>query len=220
MSRPHQRLMVFARTPERGRVKTRLAAELGDDATLSFHEACIREVTARHRQTSRSLVVYAAGDVEHPFWSTLSPAPETLEAQRGSTLGERLQAAFEHELKTYRHVVVLGTDSPHLPTSLVDRAFEALTEAPVVLGPAEDGGYYLLGLAGTCPPIFGIDTWGTDRVLSDTISALDRHSIRYHLMPTTFDVDWARDLVRLRLELQTQPEGPVERWFASQENLR
>jgi glycosyltransferase A (GT-A) superfamily protein (DUF2064 family) len=91
-------------------------------------------------------------------------------------------------------VVAIGADSPTLPVEYVRRAFELLVERPVVLGPARDGGYYLVGASEDVPPIFSDIDWGTARVWQQTVTRLNESRIPFHELPPWYDIDTARDL--------------------------
>lgn len=193
-----RRLMVFAKAPVPGRVKTRLASALGEAPAAELHAAFVRDVVRRHRRPGRRLTVWRAGDPEHPLWAELGMP---LATQQGPDLGARMHAAFAEELAGDASVVVLGTDSPTLPPALVDAAFDALDEVPVVVGPACDGGYYLLGARGSVPPVFEAMPWGTGQVLTRTLRALQAAGVDYRLLPFWYDVDRPEDLDLLRAHL-------------------
>lgn len=208
---PIRRLMIFAKAPEPGRVKTRLAPALGEAGAAALHAAFVRDVVARHRRPDRRLTVWRAGDLEDPLWAELDAR---LETQRGADLGARMRAAFTAELAGDARVVILGTDSPTLPPALVDEAFAALERVPAVLGPACDGGYYLLGLRGGPPPIFEDIAWGTESVLVETLRCIRRVGMGCHLLPFWYDVDRPADLELLRAHLagpgvEPRPEHTV-----------
>jgi rSAM/selenodomain-associated transferase 1 len=203
-------LIIFARAPEPGRVKTRLVPALGAEAACALHAACVLDVHARHTDHApphREVVLYRAGDTAAEFWRGL-PGPQR--DQHGVDLGERMARAIGQELARAPKVVILGADSPTLPPERVDAAFAALEHAPVVLGPAEDGGYYLLGARDRLPPVFSGPIWGTARVLADTCDLLDAAGLRYQRLEDCFDVDRPEDLERLRRAVEAIPrEGGV-----------
>ena len=115
-----ERLMVFAKAPVPGRVKTRLC--LPPERAAALHSAFVRDVVDRHQRPGRALTVWRAGDLEHPLWADLGVA---LGIQQGADLGARMRHAFTRELSGDARVVVVGTDSPSLPPRLVDAAFAA-----------------------------------------------------------------------------------------------
>ena len=191
-----ERLMVFAKAPAPGRVKTRLAPAVGEAGAARLHAAFVRDVVARHDNPPlRALTVWRAGDLDHPLWAELGV---DLETQCSGDLGDRLAHAFAQELADDVPVVVLGTDSPSLPCAFVNRAFAMLQTHAVVLGPACDGGYYLIGIRGAMPAVFkGID-WGTESVFAQTVEALNAAGIEFALLPYWYDVDRPSDLRVLR----------------------
>ena len=189
MSLP-QKLMIFAKAPEAGRVKTRLQLS-GDDAA-ALHGAFVLDVIERHKRPERVVTVWRTGDLEHVFWTDLEVA---LKTQSEGTLGDRLAEAFCGELTSGSSVVVLGTDSPTLPPALVDAAFAALDEVTCVIGPACDGGYYLLGMRGEVAPVFLDDMrWGTEEVLPRTLKALEESGTSHRVLDFWYDVDRPADL--------------------------
>jgi rSAM/selenodomain-associated transferase 1 len=136
------------------------------------------------------------------------PTTWTLALQSGSDLGGRLESAFREAFQAGRErMVVLGSDSPTLPLDYVGRAFDELAKQDAVLGPAEDGGYYLVGCSTFVPGI----TWGSDRVFAQSTEALSRAGRRYELLPVWYDIDSEKDLVRLRKELhELETSNPAE----------
>jgi uncharacterized protein len=188
-------VLVFVRAPERGRVKTRLAAEVGDDAALAVYRALAERAFAAARVSGADVRVHctpagAAGAVER--W--LGPGAAYLPQGEGG-LGERMRAAFDAAFAAgYRRVAVIGSDLPAMSAALLEEAFRRLEDAPAVVGPAADGGYYLLALRGPVPGVFdGID-WSTPVVLRQTLDRLAAAGIRPALLGTHRDVDAAADL--------------------------
>lgn len=195
-----QRLMVFAKAPVPGRVKTRLA--LPPTTAARLQAAFVRDVVARHVKPGRRVTVWRALDLDHPLWAELcAEHGVALAAQGEGDLGARMAAAFAAELAAGGPVVIVGTDSPSLPPRLVDAAFAALAEVPAVIGPASDGGYYLLGLRGAVPPVFEGIEWGTDTVLARTLAALAASGTAFRVLDPWYDVDRPDDLVLLRHHL-------------------
>ncbi|MCI1187706.1 TIGR04282 family arsenosugar biosynthesis glycosyltransferase [Hymenobacter sp. DH14] len=190
-------LLVFARVPALGRVKSRLAAGVGQPAALAVY----RELLAI---TNTSIV--EAG-VPATVWlaDTAAAEPTAAEAREWAAhaaccqpegdLGERMTAAFAAAFAAGAgRVAIIGTDCPGLRASHLTEAFAALETADVVLGPATDGGYYLLGLREPRPELFQNKTWSTDSVLADTLADAQRLGLRAALLPELRDVDTAQDL--------------------------
>jgi rSAM/selenodomain-associated transferase 1 len=190
-------VLVFARAPTRGAVKTRLAATVGDDAALAVYrwlaERTLRALGGPARTwTLRALV---AGDVEAlGGWRALV---DEVRSQRGGDLGARMAAAMGDALREgYARVVIVGTDCPTLDAARVRAALQALREAPAVIGPALDGGYYLLG--GSAPlPVFDGVPWSTAVVADETRARLARAGLPWRELSAEPDIDRAEDLAHL-----------------------
>jgi rSAM/selenodomain-associated transferase 1 len=198
---PSQRLLVFARLPELGKVKTRLAAEVGDTRALSVYEAMLRELLAGIGTSTPDL------QIEVMWAPTPSANGESLRRafgaravamQTGSGLGDRLSMALSERFFFHRteKIVVIGVDDPSLSRALIDHAFALLDSCEYVLGPAADGGYYLIGCRALSydPAVFqGID-WGTPAVLAATLARIAELERTVALLPLRRDIDTAADL--------------------------
>jgi rSAM/selenodomain-associated transferase 1 len=194
-------LLVFARAPEPGHCKTRLAAAIGAVEAAALHAAFVLDVLERHVTPGRRLVLYKTGEPRHTFWQEVPTHVEQQEQGEGD-LGARLDRAFAPRLEAGARGVVLGPDSPALAPSRVDAAFAALASVDAVLGPADDGGYYLLGLSRPCPAVFQDIPWGTGRVCADTRARLGAASVRWTELPVDYDVDHVEDLHRLLADIE------------------
>lgn len=202
-SPPRSLLALFARHPIPGRVKTRLAADLGQDAAAALYAAFTKDILARFRRVAaRRLIAFTPDDAaarEH--FQQLAAGDYELWPQPDGSLGQRLHAFFDAHLAAADRAVVIGSDSPTLPAEFAARALELLAERDCVLGPAADGGYYLIALRRPCPALFrGID-WGTPRVLEQTVDRLREAGLSLHLLPVWYDVDTPDDLAFLRGDL-------------------
>lgn len=200
MTHPGGAILVFVRAPEPGRVKTRLAAEIGVEAALRVYTRLARHTLAEALALAPEVAVRvhftpAAAAAAVRRW--LGEGPTYL-PQRAGGLGERLEQAFREAFTAgFARVVVVGSDLPHLSASLLHRALELLEEQEAVLGPARDGGYYLLGLRRDLPGLFEDISWSTDRVFSQTLARLQAAGIEPVLLETLSDVDIAADLSEL-----------------------
>ncbi len=200
-------VLVFAKAPVPGQVKSRLQPPLTAAQAADLHGAFVRDVVARERRADRPLTVCQAGDADHPFWGCLAEPGVGFAPQVGADLGQRMAHALEAGLATAEAVVLIGTDTPSLPAHVVDAAFAALAEVPVVLGPACDGGYYLIGARGAVPPVFDGVPWGTDAVLGATLQRLDDAGLPWRLVDFWYDVDRPADLTLLRRHLGQRAGG-------------
>lgn len=198
---PPNRLLVFARLPERGRVKSRLAEHLGEDRTLSLYEAMLHDALQSIGQPSEEL------EIEVLWAPTPNASGEALRRafgdlpvsmQSGADLSDRLSMAFSERFFFHRtqKIVAVGVDDPLLPRDLIDHAFGLLDSCEWVIGPATDGGYYLIGCrAGSFDTevFLGID-WGTSGVLAATLDRIRDWRNTVSLLPERSDLDVPQDL--------------------------
>lgn len=188
-------VLVFAKNPEPGRVKTRLAAEIGEEEAARLYRRLGRRVVDQLRGGDYRLVVCydppGAGE-EIVHW--LDGEELDLRPQAEGELGVRLEAAFGDAFRESRRVCVVGTDAPGVDRSLVEEAFRALDTADVVLGPAEDGGYYLMALSQPAPALFREIPWSTSAVLETTEARAREAGLTVARLRTLSDVDTAADL--------------------------
>jgi rSAM/selenodomain-associated transferase 1 len=191
---PQRVLGVFAKWPQAGQVKTRLAAATTPQFAADVAGAFLRDLTERLRAVAARRVLAFAPPEAGPLFAGIVADHFALVPQSAGDLGRRLSSFVESELAAGAgSVVVLGTDSPTLPPALVERAFEELERADVVLGPATDGGYYLVGCAGRLPPMFEGVAWGGPTVLAETVARLADPAWRLALLPPWYDVDTLDD---------------------------
>lgn len=194
-------LIVFAKLPRPGRVKTRLVPPLAPEEAAALYDAFLRdalEAYAAPDAFGRDVAVrlYLDGDEAPP--PGLVPDGVSVHVQRGDGLGARMLRAFVETFAAgHDAAIVLGTDHPALPLAFVAEAFRAL-EAPLtaVLGPATDGGYYLLGLGEIVPALFAMD-YSHERVFADTLTRALEAGLQPVLLPEHEDVDDAAALGRL-----------------------
>jgi uncharacterized protein len=188
-------LGIFGKQPAPGRVKTRLAKELGPEQAAAIHEAMLFDTLETWSSEAilspggRRVLVYAPADAG-PWFDPRVPACYALQPQAEGSLGERMKAFFEGEFEDEAvRVVLIGSDSPTLDPTIVISAFLCLENRDVVLGPATDGGYYLAGARNAVPPIFeGID-WSTPAVLNQSIDRLNNTRLSLAVLPPWYDVD-------------------------------
>jgi len=204
-------LLVFAKTPKPGKVKTRLLAAVSPEAAAALHAACIED-TLRLALKLRGcdVFVFAAGGTRY-FRKLVkkrgSDARVTVLPQRGADLGARMEGAFRKCFAMgYREVVVIGTDTPWMGSARVRQAFAELRATDVVIGPAEDGGYYLLGTRKIVADIFRGIPWGTERVIELTLKKIVALRLRSRLLRRDFDLDRPEDLERAARMLKRKPQ--------------
>ena len=191
----------MAKHPAPGRAKTRLAAAIGAPAAVSLSRAFIRDLATRLAALPYA-VTWAYWPRGVPFRALLGglPAGWRCRLQRGRDLGERMTNAIRAELaRGCGPVLVIGADVPHLSAAALAEAAAALTSgSDLVLGPAADGGYYLIGVTACRPALFSEMPWGSEAVFVTTRRRARRLGLRTHVLSPTFDVDEREDLDRLR----------------------
>ena len=192
-----RRLLVFLKDPAPGRVKTRLAQAIGPDAASAVSRACAELTLERLGAFRAQTTLYVDPPEALPQVRAWLGAPWIMRPQQGRTLGDRLADATRHAFgEGATRVVVLGTDSPWLRAEDVEAAFHALEQAELVLGPTEDGGYYLLGLSRRAPALFQGIAWSSPRVYAQTLERARALGLRIHPLPMGYDLDYLEDVKR------------------------
>ncbi len=184
-------LLIFTRNPELGKCKTRLAAKVGDEAALEIYKFLLEHTVSMTKDVAADKQVYYSQEVwENDIWDN-KIFKKSLQA--GDDLGQRMRSAFQDGFNAgYKKIIIIGSDMYDLDQETLELAFEQLEEHEFVLGPAIDGGYYLLGMKSLAPALFENKTWGTSTVLSDTLGDLGEHKV--HLLPKKNDVDHYEDI--------------------------
>ncbi len=190
-------LILFARFPRPGKVKTRLASSLGHELAAEFYKLCAEHIFQES--------VKLSGRIRHYlFYSDLDDSDD-IKRWAGSKfhfvpqiegdLGERMEHAFDtvffHDT---RKAVIIGTDVPDLSSNIIEDAFHILDSCDIVVGPSRDGGYYLLGMKELYKEIFADMPWSTDQVFKRTLNRIRGLGLTVHLLPTLSDIDTEEDL--------------------------
>lgn len=215
-------IAVFARAPELGKVKSRLCPPLTADEALALHRALVEDTLTHLSRVQRpdlSRMLLLSRPLSHPNDLEI-PKEWTVSIQSSGELGERMASLFlaSFQRKVSR-LVLLGSDSPTLPIEVVYEAFDSLETSDVVLGPAEDGGYYLIGARRFLPEIFKNIAWGSGEVLVQTIRVLRELGVGFELLIPWYDIDRGEDLIKLHAEIaylkRTEPALVPERVAAA-----
>lgn len=190
-------LIVFVKAPIPGRVKTRLQPHLAPGKIVELYKSFVTGIISRCvrlKGIDKFLGCYPAKD--NDFFRGLAKTYKIqCFNQRGKNLGDKLVNAFKDCFKKgYTEVVIIGSDSPSIPTGYIKKAFLKLKKNDFVLGPCCDGGYYLVGAKKAIPKIFHNIPWGTDKVLNKTLEELNSLNIRFSLLPFWYDIDTIEDL--------------------------
>ena len=186
-------LIIFYRNPKAGKVKTRLAATLGNDKALAiFQQLSLHTKKVTEKLPMDKIVFYSDAIDLMDIW----PNGTYLKAlQQGEGLGERMKNAFEAGFETgYSPICIIGTDCFELTENIIDHAFNTLTSADAVIGPAHDGGYYLLGMNQAHSRIFESKQWSTPTVFTDTVQDFESAGWQYVKLQELSDVDNEDDL--------------------------
>lgn len=207
-------LAVMTKAPRAGKVKTRLVPPLTPDEAAALNICFLRDITAAIEQATQEtkalgVAVYTPRGAEDSYRGTL-PDDFFLMAQRGDAFGERLFFAIEDLLRLgFESVCLINSDSPTVPPTVFVEAAEVLANPGdrVVLGPSDDGGYYLIGLKKLHRRIFEEIDWSTEKVSQQTIDRATELQLDVHLLPAWFDVDDRGTLERLCESLLQSPTG-------------
>ncbi len=200
-------LIVVAKRPASGRTKTRLTPPLSPDQAAALYECFLRDTLdlVRRVPNVRPVIAYLPREAE-TYFAQLAPEFDRV-VQTGDDLGARLDHALTHYLaQGYERVVIMNSDGPTLPLDHLSAAFEALSDhTDVVLGPSDDGGYYLIGLKQRAPRLLREVPMSTAHVAADTLALAKEENLQVALLPTWYDVDDVESLRRLRNELAATP---------------
>ncbi len=197
-------LMIFVKNLIPGTVKTRLAEEIGMDAAMDVYMELVRYTKEVADKIITDKTVYYSEYVEiEDIWDT---DKYSLKVQKGNDLGEKMMNAFDEAFDSYNKVVIIGSDCYDLTPKIIAGAFEALEDNDLVVGPAKDGGYYLLGMKEHLPQLFQEKTFSTDKVLQELLEEVENLELSVHKLEELYDIDTMQDLKDAGIELQTEEE--------------
>lgn len=204
MSSKKNLLIVFVKNLIPGHVKTRLAKDIGIDGALDVYKYLVEHTYEVTRELPCSKAVFYSEYVEiEDIWDT---EEYQLFVQKGPDLGDRMMNAFKHAFdKKYEKAVIVGTDCWELNEEVVTEAFEKLNENDVVIGPAKDGGYYLIGMNKLYPQLFHDKKYSHDNVLKDVLTEIGQMDAEFHLLPELADIDTFQDLKDSDIDFEFVP---------------
>ncbi|HZP81693.1 MAG TPA: TIGR04282 family arsenosugar biosynthesis glycosyltransferase [Chthonomonadaceae bacterium] len=205
-----QAVIVMAKRPQAGQTKTRLCPPFTPEQAALLAEVFLRDTVTNLQRADCAEVVLAYTPLEAEDWFAAQFPGLARISQPDGDLGTRMNAVLEAAWRLrYQPCVLVGADSPDLPAETLRAAFDALRPGPegsdLVLGPAEDGGYYLLGLKGRQPSLFESIAWSTEHVFAQTLERAHALNLRVRQLPLWYDLDTPADLDRLRARLATAP---------------
>lgn len=186
-------LIIFAKNPELGKVKTRLAATVGDEVALAIYFQLLRKTREVARSLDHDKVVYYSNHLEKgDLWSEDHFRKAV---QLGGDLGERMKNAFTDAFdQGYERVCIIGSDCMDISAEIIEEAFGKLKNRDAVIGASEDGGYYLLGMSKLVPELFDNKAWSTDEVFIATLEDFLRLGLDHAELPVLNDIDTEKDL--------------------------
>jgi uncharacterized protein len=220
---PADRLCIFARRPLPGQVKTRLLSEFTPEQAAALYEASVRDVIMHAARGRARVELWHDGGAGAGSWFRGEFPLLHVEAQADGDLGKRMSDAFERAFSAgAQRVVIVGSDSPTLPESMYETALDHLHDGDAVIGPAVDGGYYLVGLAAAAWPrarrLFEGVPWSTAAVYEVTLERAAEAGLELRVLPGWYDIDYPDDVDRARVDVP--PESHLARWFATPDAAR
>lgn len=185
-------LMIFIKNPEKGKVKTRLAKDLGDEKALNIYHQLLEITRAETGMVNAKKWLWYSWQIDKDdAWSSKNYVKKK---QQAGNLGVKMNAAFQQAFKEgFTKVLIIGSDCPEISKEILDQAFEALENHSVVIGPANDGGYYLLGMQSHYN-LFENINWSTDEVMAQTIDRVKEKNLSFALLEELTDLDTINDL--------------------------
>jgi uncharacterized protein len=228
--RPQRRdpvLVIMAKAPRPGWVKTRLASSLPAQAVTEFYRCLLQDTLELAHSLVGVEIAIMCPESDVDELARLAGNEASVIAQKGEGLAAGLTSVFAHFTEDHRrHTIAFNSDSPHLPRSVLEAAFESLAEHDVVVGPTHDGGYYLVGAKASHPALFTRDGMGTTSALETLLSRAQTLSLSVGFADPFYDIDVADDLTRLAAELRLAPaRAPrtarcLNKWTLAEEQSR
>jgi uncharacterized protein len=198
-------LVIMAKAPRPGAVKTRLAESLSPGAVLAFYRCLLEDTLKLARSLGDVEVAVMCPPLDVCELEQFSAGAASVVAQKGDGLAAALTSVFAHFAADHQRVIAFNSDSPHLPPSVLQEAFKILVTEDLVVGPTHDGGYYLVGAKTFHPTLFAGDGMGTSSALERLLAHARNLQLSIVLTERFYDIDVAGDLARLSAELRLAP---------------
>lgn len=190
-------LIIFYKNLIRGKVKTRLAATLGVDNAFEIYKAMVKEIHSLSQKIKVDKIIYYSDNI---IMDDIWKEDYKKELQSGADLGEKMMNAFKDGFALgYTKAVIIGTDCPSLNEDIINDAFHNLNSHDIVIGPAYDGGYYLLGIKMLYSTLFQNILWSTSEVFDQTTSKIQNLNLSYFILPQLHDIDEEKDIIHFKL---------------------
>lgn len=212
----HRTLVIMAKAPRSGTVKTRLAQSLSSSAVTALYCCLLRDTVALAKSLRGVTIAVVCPEPDKNELADFLGSGIEIRAQEGDGLAAGLTSVFAHFTAVAgQRVIAFNSDSPHLAASVLEGAFESLTAHDVVIGPTHDGGYYLVGAKASHPSLFAGDGMGTRSALDRLISRTRALELPTAFIEPFYDIDVAEDLIRLSRELELAPQRAprTAAWF-------
>ena len=207
-------IIVFTRFPVEGKVKTRLAKNMGNKFAVSFYRVCAEHTfneLLKVKKTGSELFLFCSEENEIEQVMKWGGTNFNYYFQQGNDLGLKMYNAFNTVFKKgYKKVIIIGTDAPDVSMNIVQSAISVLDNYNVVIGPANDGGYYLLGFKSKLIDLFSGIEWSTDSVFDNTIEKLNRSKINYFMLNELTDIDTLEDLQNWLKQYKGDAAHPIK----------
>lgn len=206
-------LIVFAKEPVKGKVKTRLNGCLSSEKRLNLYKAFLRDtVDLTNKIKCENKILAYDSNKEPGFLKKIAPN-FVFYKQNGENLGMRMLNVLKFITKdNFSKAVIIGSDAPTLPACYIEKAFRQLDKKDIVLGPTLDGGYYLIGFKRPCSGVFRGIKWSANSVLKNTINNIKNLKRNFSLLDEWYDVDDKEALIRLKLDLKKERDKSVAQW--------
>jgi len=187
---PKQLLIVFVKNIQLGKVKTRLAKTIGDEKAVEVYQKLISVTKDATKKCNVNKYIFYSDFIGDDDWGNAVKF-----IQKGNDIGERMLNAFKEGFdKGYQQIILIGSDIPDINETIINNGFKALESTPFVFGPADDGGYYLVGMTKCTPTLFINKPWSQPNLLDITLLELDNDKTTFTLLKTLNDIDTFDDL--------------------------
>ncbi|MFC1708929.1 TIGR04282 family arsenosugar biosynthesis glycosyltransferase [Candidatus Omnitrophota bacterium] len=205
-------LIIFAKEPQKGKVKTRLKSCLSDTQCLNLYKAFLKDTfdLAKSIKCDLKVLAYDLG-CSSPYYLKKAGRSFQLYEQQGRSLGQKMHNAFKSIKGGDFKLVIIGSDSPTLPAIFIEDAFKRLDNNDLVLGPTFDGGYYLVGLKKPCLAIFKGIKWSSSYVLDGTLRNARKLGKKISILKSWYDIDEPRDMAYLKKDLKDKKKN-IAQW--------
>jgi rSAM/selenodomain-associated transferase 1 len=198
-------IIIFQKNTELGKVKTRIAQTLGKQEALEIYQVLVNYTHQQLQPIECEKLLYYSEFIEEDFKNFDKTYSAFIQTE--GDLGQKMGDAFQNQFRDgFSKLLIIGTDCPEISAEIIQEAFEKLENTDIVIGPASDGGYYLLGLNRFIPGLFMNIPWSSEKVLSTTQSFLDENNISFALLPLLSDVDYQEDWEKFKDKLLNTQE--------------